>query len=275
MKSSVADYRYKTYCVRVVTINDGSYYFHAGNADLVMGGNTYLGIGQVFSSYTHTTEFNASIVDYEAFLGVAGVSRGDIEKGVFDGARAYLFATTWNNPVEDEEPLFSSVFGNAQLTEGKYTFEEIALVDLLKQRVGRSVGALCPWELGDSRCTKDLSSLTINGSVTSVVNNYSFYDLDSSTIQDDDFFGYGTLTFTSGNNAKGQGFLIKSYVSGKFELFGETIDPIQVGDEFTAIAGCRGRHQEDCITKHNNGARFGGFSHIPTNQQANKVGSLQ
>lgn len=280
MKSSVANYRYKTYCVRIVTVNDGSYYFHAGNNDLVMGGNTYLGIGQVFSDYTSTNDFKAAIVDYEGFLGVAGVTRDDIEKGVFDSARAYLFATTWNNPIEDEEPLFSSIFGNAELSDGKYVFEEIALIDALKQRTGRSVTASCPWELGvnngtSSRCSYNIANATVTGVVTSVTNNYTFSDTDSTTIQADDYFALGTVKFTSGNNSTGKSYMVKSYAAGVFELYDETISDIQVGDSFTAIAGCRKRQQEDCIDKFDNADDFGGFPHIPTNQQANTVGDLR
>lgn len=275
MKASVADHKYLTYCIRIVTARDGTYYFHAGNSDLVMGGNTYLGIGQVFSNYTTGVDLKAAVVDYEGFLSVAGVTRADIEKGVFNNARAYLFATTWNNPVEDEEPLFSSIFGNAQLQDGKYVFEEIALMDTLKQRVGRSVTALCPWEFGSSRCGVNLATYTVNGSVTAVDNAYTFYDLDSTSIQADGFFNYGKITFTSGENRKGKSYQIKSYAAGKFILFDDPVGEIAVGDTFTAIAGCQKRFNEDCVGKFSNGANFGGFPHIPTNMQANTVGNLR
>jgi hypothetical protein len=38
---------------------------------------------------------------------------------------------------------------------------------------------------------------------------------------------------------------------------------IEVGDELTLIAGCRGRFAEDCVAKFDNVLNFGGQPHAP------------
>jgi hypothetical protein len=63
----------------------------------------------------------------------------DAALGVFDGARCYLFACSYLAPVEDYEPIVSSVLGKTQIIDDKYIIEEMALVDLLNQTVGDNI----------------------------------------------------------------------------------------------------------------------------------------
>ena len=51
------------------------------------------------------------VVDLNGIAGLAGIGYDEIASGVFDSARGCLFATTWNSPIEDEEPIVSSTLG--------------------------------------------------------------------------------------------------------------------------------------------------------------------
>ena len=47
------------------------------------------------------------MIDLQGIVGLAGIERDVIASGVFDGARCYVFATSWAAPVVDEEPLIA------------------------------------------------------------------------------------------------------------------------------------------------------------------------
>lgn len=79
----------------------------------------------------------------------------------------------------------------------------------------------------------------------------------------DDYFTEGLLTFTSGPN-NGLTQKVKSYSNtGQFTLALPTLLPVQVGNTFSAIAGCRKRMVEDCAGKFNNVINFQGEPHLP------------
>jgi uncharacterized phage protein (TIGR02218 family) len=67
----------------------------------------------------------------------------------------------------------------------------------------------------------------------------------------DDWFGAGTVRFTSGDNA-GIEKEVETYVSDTYTLWVAMPFPVEVGDTFVASAGCRKRKDQDCIDKHDN-----------------------
>ena len=52
-----------------------------------------------------------------------------IASGVFDGARCYVFATSWAAPVVDEEPLIASILGKTTISDDRYVIENMGLLD--------------------------------------------------------------------------------------------------------------------------------------------------
>lgn len=117
---------------------------------------------------------------------------------------------------------------------------------------------------------------TLTGSVTSVTDRRKFRD--SNRADEDGFWDYGKITFTSGAN-NGLSMEIRSftYVSGspgvaEFQLFLPMPADISAADTYTVQAGCRKRFDEDCIAKFDNSDNFQGFPHIPTADQASKFG---
>ena len=94
MKSVVADYRYRTICLRIVPVSGSPIYLTRHVRNLVMGGHTYLsGSGYDFTGYSATAGLNPAMIDLEGISGLAGIGYNEIASGVFDNARAYLFAT--------------------------------------------------------------------------------------------------------------------------------------------------------------------------------------
>lgn len=272
MKSVVADYRYRTMCLRIVPVSGSPIYLTHHVRDLVMGGHTYLTTsGYDFTNYSATTDFSPSLIDLEGISGLAGIGYNEIASGVFDNARAYLFATTWTNPVEDEEPIVASFLGKTTLMDQGYKIEEMGLLDALNQSVGLTYTAACSRTFGDTGCGISLPSLTVTGTLTAVTSASIMRD--SVRGEAADYFAYGTLAFTSGANTGLKRREIKRHeADGTIEVFEPFHYTPVIGDAYSLIPGCRKR-QQDCRDKYSNILNFFGFSNVPTSSQYSQVGA--
>ncbi len=275
MKSAVADRRYRVFCLRIVPLTGSPIYLTRHPRDLVMGGHTYLsGSGYDFTGYSATANLSPALVDLEGIAGIAGIGYAEIASGKFDNARAYLFATTWNAPVEDEEPIVASILGKTTLMDGRYKVEEMALIDALNQTVGKTYTPACPKTFGGQEyagCMKALGPLTVTGTLTAVTS--SSIVRDAARGEAADYFAAGTLAFTSGANVGLKPLEIKRYeADGTIEVFEPFHYLPVIGDTYTLIPGCRKR-LADCRDKWANVVNFGGFSNIPTASQYAQWGS--
>jgi len=101
MKSVVADYRFRVICLRIVPKVGSPIYLTHHPRDLVMSGHTYLSSsGYDFTGYSAASNLSPAMIDLEGIAGLAGIGFDEISSGLFDNARAYLFATSWKTPVE-------------------------------------------------------------------------------------------------------------------------------------------------------------------------------
>jgi uncharacterized phage protein (TIGR02218 family) len=275
MKSAVADARFRVICLRIVPKIGSTIYLTHHVRDLVMSGHTYLSSsGYDFTGYTSTASMSPSMIDLKGIAGLAGIGFDEIGSGVFDNARAYLFATTWNSPVEDEEPIVASILGKTTLQDSRYTIEEMALIDALNQSVGNTYTAACPKTFGGTEyggCNANMASpVTRTGVAVTSVTSRSIVTA-SSLVDAADYYGAGTIQFTSGANNGLKPLEIKSFASGVIETFEPHYYLPNVTDQFTIIAGCRKR-LEDCRDKFNNVVNAGFFLNIPLSSQYSQVG---
>ena len=84
-----------------------------------------------------------------------------------------------------------------------------------------------------------------------------------------DYLGEGSIQWLTGNNVGQRRRVRSDSGAGALTLHIPMLKTIVAGDTFLAIAGCRRRMVEDCITKHEQPAsstsrtlRFGGFPHL-------------
>lgn len=276
MKSQVADYHYRVLCLRIVCTNGTIFRLTNYARDLTMSnGDVYSsGAGYDFTGYTAEANLSPALVDIEGIIGQAGLTYDVVASGVLDNARAYLFATTWNNPVVDYEPITASILGKTTIADGRYRIEEMALIDVLNQSVGDTYTAQCPKKFGGQEfagCKIDLTALKVTGTITSVTNNRIVTD--SARLEAADYFAGGTIAWTSGQNVGLRASEIKAFgAGGVVEIYETFYYMPQVGDTYEMYPGCRKRLQ-DCRDKWNNVINFGGFSNIPTSSQYGQVGS--
>lgn len=273
MKSVVADYRYRTLCMRIVPVVGSAIYLTDHPRDLVMGGHTYLSTsGYEFTGYAATAGFSPASIDLEGIAGASGVTRAAVGSGLFDGARCYVFATSWAAPVEDQEPVVAGIFGSATLRDQRFQIGGVSLVDVLNQAVGQTYGAQCPKTFGGSEyagCGVSLAAHTVTGTLTGVSGASVFTD--SARPEAADYFGAGTIRFTSGPNSGLKAMEIKSFASGVITTFEPFYYLPAVGNSYSMTRGCRKR-LSDCQA-YSNVINFGGFPFIPTGSVYSKVGT--
>jgi hypothetical protein len=295
MKSHVADWQTRVYCVRIEPANDSPIVRLAGYpVDLTMSnGQVYLTeSGYEFSGLDSTSTFASASIDLNGILQKGAISRTDLASGVYDNARVYLFATSWANPIEDEEPLGLMFFGAAQFDElrDSYSVQLMGAIDVLSQSVGRTYTASCQWTLFDqhlggallpahkSRCTgprsapdgPDIADYLVTGTITSVTDQYMFAD--AARIEAAGWFDFGEFRFTSGKNAGLAPIRVKAFTAGGVMLLHDAMFYLpEVGDAYEMIPGCN-KTGDQCRDKYDNKLNNGGFEDVPSPTQYSQVG---
>ncbi len=277
MKSAVAYYQTRVLCLRIVPVTGITVYMTDHPRDLVMSGHTYISTsGYQFTGYDSRADFSPASIDIEGILGSVGISRAAVASGVFDGARCYVFATTWASPVEDQEPIVSGIFGKTSILDDRFQIGGVSLIDALNQSVGQIYSASCPktfcgQEYGG--CMASLAANTVTGTVYWIVDAYTVQLADRS--EPDDTFGGGTIRFTTGPMAGLKAMEIKTH-DADMKYF-TTFEPFyylpEIGDEYEMVRGCRKR-LSDCQNRvgGSNVVNFGGFPWVPTSSTYAKVG---
>jgi len=283
MKTTVADYRTRVICLRIVARSPGLWstitltHFPC---DLTMSnGAVYLsGTGQEFTGYVAASSLAPAMIDLSGLCTDRfnpGIHADELARGHFDGARCYLFATSWQNPVEDEEPIVASMLGKTTLSDGRYQIEEMALVDALNQTVGKTYIAACQKKFGGQEyagCMIDLAQLAVSGTITEVFSATEF----AANINPgpSDYLTGGTVRFWGANYYEYPIEISRDAGFGHFYVFEPPPFPVVVGDDVDIVPGCRKR-LSDCRDKWNNVVNFGGFPNVPTANQYLKIGSGQ
>lgn len=266
MKTTVAPFEYRAMCLRIQPTLGAAIRLTDYPTDLLMAnGERYVtSSGYQFTGYQSGTGTTPAAFDFEGIAGLAGIDRDTVASGVFDGARCYLFAVDWRSPVEDYDPIVASTLGKITLVDDTYRIEEMALLDKLNQSVGDIYTPNCQKRFGGQEfagCKIALAPITVSGALTAVASDMSVTDSARSEV--DDWFGYGTIQFTSGANAGLKPLEIKSFAGGVIQTFEPFYYVPAVGDAYTMAPGCR-RRLQDCRDKWANVPNFGGFPDVPT-----------
>lgn len=275
MKPVVADYRYICHGVRIECTNGLVVRLTDYPRDLTMSWHVYKSdSGYQFTGSQAGASMSPGALDLEGISTLTGVSRDLVASGVFDNARMYVFATQWNAPVEDHEPIGAGVLGKTTIEDDRYRIEMMMLADVLGQSVGRSYTPGCTKTFGGQEyagCKVNLGAITVTGSITHVTGGAVFRD--AARTEPDDWFGSGYVRWTSGDNVGLKPQEVKAYAAdGTITTFESAYYPVQVGDEYELVPGCRKR-LEDCRDKWSNVLNFGGFPSVPTSSTYQKVGT--
>lgn len=200
-------------------------------------------------------------------LSSGAISEADLAAGLYDNADIEVWRVNWTAP---EQRVLMRKGNLGEVKRGRTAFQaEIrGLAHRLNQPVGRAYGYSCDADLGDARCTIDLTNPLYRGvgSVATIADQRRFT---ASGLDDfaDRWFAGGKLTWTSGANA-GRAIEVKRHgVVGSrisLELWQQMSEEIAVGDAFIVTAGCD-KQFGTCKAKFANAVNFRGFPYMPGN----------
>lgn len=194
----------------------------------------------------------------------------DLAAGLFDDAAIEIWRVNWTDATQ-RVLMRKGTLGEVKRGKSAFQAELRGLAQALNQPVGRSFGYACDADLGDARCTIDLTNAAYNGdgTVTSVIDARRFSASGLSGFADG-FFSGGKLTWATGANA-GRAMEVKRHglVSGvaSFELWQPMSEAIAAADTFNVTAGCD-KQFATCKAKFANGANFRGFPYLIGNDAA-------
>lgn len=195
------------------------------------------------------------------------LTEADLAAGRYDAARVEVWLVDWSEP-RLRVLLATGTLGEVRREGRAFTAELRSPADRLNQESGRLYTATCAADLGDARCTVDLTAPAYCGSgavvALSGTSTFSASGIDAFV---DGWFTAGRLAFSSGAN-NGLAVEVKAHRADSegvtLSLWQAMPEPIAAGDTFTINAGCDKRFAT-CRDRFGNAVNFRGFPHIPGN----------
>jgi uncharacterized phage protein (TIGR02218 family) len=229
--------------------------------------------GMVFSA---ATGFRASEVetglgleadaaDVAGAFSASAISADDLALGRYDGARVETLLVNWQSP-DDHVLLSTRQLGEVRTAGEAFTVELRSLAAGLDQPHGRLYSRRCDADLGDARCTRDISSapftmmatiVTVSDEMTVIVSGLE----DRSA----GWFSNGRMRFSDGFLA-GVSADISSHTveagGARLALWAPLARLPEPGDQLEVSAGCD-KTFETCSSKFANRLNFQGFPYLP------------
>lgn len=220
--------------------------------------------GATGSALSSSADLAVDNADIEGALSAAALSGTDLAAGRYDGAEVEVFRVNWAAP-DQRLLLKKGVIGEVKREGNAFRAELRGLSHALDQPTGRVYQRLCDVNVGSAECGVDLDdpAFKTSGTVTALRDEQSFVAGGFDTF-DDGWFAHGLLTWETGANA-GLSAHIKTQTStGAVALWLPAGAAIEIGDAFTATAGCDKRFAT-CREKFSNAVNFRGFPLMPGN----------
>jgi uncharacterized phage protein (TIGR02218 family) len=253
----------------IVTRRDGVVQgFTDHDEDVVVDGVTCrAGTGLSGSEATEQLGLAVQGSEISGALADEALSEADLAAGRYDAASIEVHLVDWSEPAL-KVLLTKGVLGEVKREGAAFTAELRSLTHRLAEDSGRLYTATCSADLGDGRCTADLTAPAFRGNGTvAALDGAGVFHATGLNAFADGWFTAGKVSFTSGAN---DGLAVEVKVHRVeaggvlIELWQQMPEPIVVGDTFAITAGCDKRYAT-CRDRFANGINFRGFPHIPGN----------
>jgi uncharacterized phage protein (TIGR02218 family) len=256
------------WCWKMVRGDGATLGFTDHDGPLAFDGVTYEAVTGFTASEVQSTLGLA--VDNLTVLGALSsdaINEADLAAGLYDNAGIEIWRANWGAP---EQRVLIRKGNLGQVKRGRTAFqaEVRGLAHLLNQPAGRAYGYSCDADLGDARCTIDLTNPLYRGvgTVTAIsdARRFTVSGLDAFA---DQWFSGGKLTWTSGANATRAMEVKRHGVAGvgvTIELWQAMSESAAIGDVFVVTAGCD-KQFATCKTKFANAVNYRGFPYMPGN----------
>jgi uncharacterized phage protein (TIGR02218 family) len=221
--------------------------------------------GLTASEVRSGSDLSVDAQDAQGVLSSDRITETDILDGRWDNAEVEVWRVNWQDPSQ-RVLLRRGAIG--QIRRGRLAFvaEMRSQAHVLGQTVGRMFQATCDAELGDTRCRINLDAPAFkgNGTVIDLLRDRAFTASGLGGFAAG-WFGFGTVTWTSGANAGRRTEVLSHDVTDGIAiltLLEAPVRPIAETDAFVVRAGCDKR-LATCSAKFSNVVHFRGFPHIP------------
>jgi uncharacterized phage protein (TIGR02218 family) len=253
----------------IVTRRDGvTQGFTDHDEDIVVDGVTCrAGTGLTASEATQQLGLAVAGAEISGALAADTLNEDDLAAGRYDAAAVAVHLVDWSVPSL-YLLLAAGVLGEVRREGASFAAELRGLAHRLQEESGRLYTATCNADLGDTRCTVDLTgpAFRANGTVASVGATSAFFASGLGGFADG-WFTAGRLVWTSGAN-DGLAVEVKVHrltaAAVSLELWQAMPEPLAFGDAFVVTAGCDKRFAT-CRDRFSNGINFRGFPQIPGN----------
>ena len=231
---------------------------------LVIGTETFVPVNGVNSSARELQSgLKTSNASFQGIVSDSAITASDLRAGLYKEAKIEELTVNWRFPFWGEIATTVFYIDSVQIIDNElWQCEVSGVARQLRQFSGRLLSRNCTYDVGDSDCTVNLTPFTFTAQVTQVNTQRKSFETDLAA-QVDDYFQYGYLTWTSGNNNGITVEIQRSFQSNSTLFLALSLPrDIQVGDDFTITAGCDGL-VETCKVKFNNFVNFGGEPFMP------------
>lgn len=226
--------------------------------------------GATASATETAADLTTSNQELVGFLEADAITEADIFANKYDYASIEIRIVNWKDLTMGALLWKKATLGEVKMKNGQFTAELRGLEFYMNTNIGETYGPTCRADLGDARCTIDLSLYIQDGTVSTVsdlrtfVPNSGLVMRGSSTPTDPapaNWFNDGVLTWLTGQNA---GYLmeVSTWDGTTIQLFENMPYPLTPGDTFSIEPGCN-KLISDCQDKFSNIVNFIGEPFIP------------
>jgi uncharacterized phage protein (TIGR02218 family) len=256
------------WCWRLTRRSGERFGFTDHDRDLVFDGTTFeAATGFTATEISDAIGLSVDNLEVTSALISDRLSEQALAAGDFDDARVEIFRVNWQLP-DDRVLMRAGSLGEVRRSGTAFTAEVRGLAHYLQQPRGRLFQYGCDADLGDARCTVDLSlpAYRGEGTITSAAGSrlFTVAGLDALAAG---WFTRGLFTFTSGVN-EGRASEVKRHaIEGanvRIELWQQFQSAPAPGDAFAVTAGCD-KLFATCAAKFSNVVNYRGFPHMPGN----------
>lgn len=212
-----------------------------------------------------TAGFSADNLDISGPIG-ADVTLAQVRGGRFDDAMARLFFVNWASLGSGAGKLLKGLVTLANVEGDLFRFTVQGEISRFGQRIGRTLTPYCDADFGDARCG---FAVPVVAATVTAVTGADLFTVNPASPFADDFYNFGTATFTSGALAGIRPIeIFDSAASGVLRLWTSAPEAPQIGDTLDLCPGCE-KTRAACMA-YANIVNFRGFPEVPGTDQVLK-----
>ncbi|MDR1494751.1 MAG: DUF2163 domain-containing protein [Rickettsiales bacterium] len=252
-----------TKCFKITLKSGETLGFTESSEDLSVDGFTYKSCcgfeeGRQ-TSFSDMTSSNTSVI---AILNSVGVDRREIFSGKFDGASIDIFIVNQKHLEYGKITVTSGFIDFIKISGEQIYFNVAGISSVLEKTLGSIYSPLCRAKFCDSKCSLNILNYTFYGEIEALVSEVEFHTNSEAVVtKTDDYFRYGLVKFIDGPSS-GISVEIKQSRTGNIVLGTSLMDGMEVGNQFSIVAGCSKKFSS-CVDKFQNAINFRGEPNLP------------